>query len=86
MQRPAERTQLAVRQILEVDTEGELNSWPQRFEARMLSILCDLPASVSLIAAWICSSVRPWSVSQALVPVELMTANGSLVASGGILS
>ena len=39
VQRPTKRTQLAVRQILEVDTEGELDFWPQRFEACVLSIL-----------------------------------------------
>ena len=39
VQRPTKRTQFAVRQILEVDTEGELDFWPQRFESCVLSIL-----------------------------------------------
>src|SRR5947209_2642401 len=79
VQRPAERTQFAVRQILKVDTERELDSWLQRFKACMLSVpfthlsrFLDRSANIFKLEA----VVGP----QALVPVELMTAHDGLVA------
>lgn len=82
MQRPAERAQLAVRQVLEVDTEGKLDSRLQRFEAGMLSIIrwnftgFFLDRGTYLLKREILVGTQ----AQPLMPVELMASNGGFLA------
>src|SRR5258708_25840229 len=83
VQRPTERTQFTFRQILKVDTEGELNSWLQRFEARMLRVSM-LRVPLHMLRRFLDRSADLFKCevlvsSQALVPIELMAADGSLV-------
>src|SRR5260370_36978367 len=60
--------------------EGELDSWLERFEARVLSILWTYFSSFLADRSTDLLKRKTLVDTQALVPIELMTADGGLIA------